>query len=211
MRKIGIIPAAGVGSRWGGYPKFLLPCGEREWLLDRAIKTMPAEKVVIVYGDATGAEIVRHIDRCNLNERVSLRSNERMDLDFWGSILAGLEEYADYYYFAMPDTYPDISVFGEFPMDGISLGLHQTNMSERFGMLRNGAIVNKQMGKPGLAWGVLGWSREVRDLWLAAHLETYTDAINLAMQELPWHGFKMEYYFDMANFESYVDFLKVMR
>jgi len=211
IKKLGIVPAAGLGSRWGYYPKFLLPCGERVWLLDRTINAMPAEQVIVVYSDATAGEIVRHIDRCGLNDRVLLRPNERMDLDFWGSILAGLEDYADYYYFAMPDTYPDVSVFAEFPMDGISLGLHQTDLPERFGMLREGVIINKQMGEPGLAWGVLGWSREVRDLWLTAHLETYTDAINLALQEFVWYGFKMGYYYDMANFDSYVQFLKVSR
>ena len=208
MRKLGIIPAAGVGKRWGYYPKFLLPCGEKEWLLDRTINAMPCEKVVIVYGDETGAELVRHINRCSLNDNVLLKPNEHMEFDFYGSMLAGLEEEADYYYFGMPDTYWPVDIFKKMPIDGISLGLHKTDRSERFGMLRKGMIINKQMGKPGLAWGVLGWDKEVRDLWLATHLETYTDAINLAMQECTWHPVPMEYYYDMASFKDYAEFIK---
>lgn len=210
MHKIGIVPAAGVGARWGYYPKFLLPCGEREWLLDRTIRAMPCERVNVIYGDATGVEIANHIDRTGLNDKVLLRPNERMDLDFFGSMLAGMEDEADYYYFGMPDTYWPVETFQEMRNPGISLGVHYTDRPERFGMIRGGQIVNKQAGAPGQAWGLLGWDRDVRDLWVSAHLETYTEAINLAMQEFRVTTIPMAYYYDMATFADYAAFIRKM-
>ena len=49
MKKLAIVPAGGLGSRWGGYPKFLLPCGDREWMLDHVIRSFPpdVEKVAL--------------------------------------------------------------------------------------------------------------------------------------------------------------------
>jgi len=207
MKKLGVVPAAGLGSRWGGYPKFLLPCGDKEWLLDRTIRMFPAENSVVIYGDVTMVEVVSHLERCNLLSKVMLTKNKRMHLDFWGSILAALEFEADYYYFAMPDTYPDPAVFAEMEGGGICLGMHYTTTPERYGVMRNGVIVNKDAGEPGWAWGVLGWSREVRDLWMQAHLETYTQAINLAIQEVGHKTLPMVYYYDMASFEDYAKFI----
>jgi len=208
VMKIGIVPAAGVGSRWGGFPKFLLPVGDREWLLDRTINAMPVDKVIVVYGEETDSAIVHHIDRCGLNDKVILRPNEHMELDFYGSILAGIEDYADYYYFGMPDTYWPLNVFPKMGGRGITLGVHYTEKSDRFGMIRDGVVVNKQLGAPGMAWGLLGWNKEVRDLWLSTHLENYTDAINLAMQECNTQIIPMDYYYDMARFEDYANFIK---
>jgi CTP:molybdopterin cytidylyltransferase MocA len=51
MTITGIIPAAGTGSRWGGYYKELLPTGHNEHLIDRAVLTCRvggAERVVII-------------------------------------------------------------------------------------------------------------------------------------------------------------------
>lgn len=208
---IGVIPAAGLGSRWGGYPKFLLPCGNGQWLLDRTLKMFPVHQSVVVYGDVTLNYIVDHLDRCGKMDDVILCRNTRMDLDFWGSILAALEIEADYYYFAMPDTYPDPGPFYEMiGTKGISLGTHWTLMPERFGVIRNGRAVNKSAGEPGWAWGTLGWTKEVRDLWLYSALENYTQAINLAIQEYGLNCFPMAYYYDMATWEDYARFVKVM-
>ena len=206
--KIGIVPAAGLATRWGYYPKFLLPCGDREWLLDRTIKAMPADKIIVVYGDDTGPEIAHHLGRQGLTDNIVLRPNDRMDLDFFGSILAGIEDYADYYYFGMPDTYWPLDVFPKMGERGITLGVHYTENSQRYGMIRDGIVINKQLGEPGMAWGLLGWNTEVRDLWLHSRLENYTDAINLAMQECKTQIVPMDYYYDMASFSDYVDFLK---
>lgn len=208
--KLGIIPAAGAGKRWGYYPKFLLPCGERQWLLDRSINAMPCEKVVVVYGEDTEDEIRNHVKRCGLQDRVILKPNLHMELDFYGSMLAGLEESADYYYFAMPDTFWPVETFEQMFPPGITLGVHYTETPERYGVIRDGIVINKQLGQPGMAWGLLGWSREVRNLWISSVLETYTDAINLAMQECHTEIVAMEYYYDMASFFDYARFIKAI-
>jgi len=211
MCKLGIIPAAGVGKRWGYYPKFLLPSADKEWLLDRTIRAMPADQIVVTYGEDTGFELFRHIERCGLGDWVIFKENKEMQLGLYGSVLAGIEEEADYYYFGMPDTYWSVDVFDTMPADGISLGLHSTDLSQRFGMLRDGKIIDKQPGEPGLAWGVLGWSREVRDLWLSSNLESFTSAINVAMREFSWHPIHMDYYYDMASWFDYVHFIQELK
>lgn len=204
---IGIIPAAGFGKRWGNYPKFLLPCGEREWLLDRTINAMPCE-CVIVYSKETINEIYGHIKRCGLKDKVIMTEQKEAVGDIFGAIRAGLQIEADYYYFAMPDTYYPPGVFDKMRDPGITLGLHYTDTPERFGVLRNGFVIDKKAGLPGLAWGLLGWDRDVRRLWLDSKLEKGVDAINLAMQVYGFGTIKMEYYYDMTNFEQYKQFLK---
>lgn len=207
MNAIGIVPAAGVGKRWGHYPKFLLPCGDREWLLDRTVRAMPCARVVVVYSEATRAELAAHVTRTGLQEKVILKPNECMDLEMYGSMLTGIQEEADYYYFGMPDTYWPFSIFETMGKPGMTLGLHHTEMPERFGMLRGRRVIDKQPGPPGQAWGVLGWDRDVRDLWLHARIETYTQAINLAIQECGLQTVAMDYYYDMASFGDYAAFV----
>ena len=205
---LGIIPAAGVGARWGNYPKFLLPCGDREWMLDRAIRCMPTDKVAVIYGDETERELYNHVNRCGLMNAVLFARNKNMDLDFWGSMLAGMQYEAEYYYFTMPDTYIPKETFLRFDRQrDFVMGVHYADNPTRYGMIRGKRVVNKEDGEPGLAWGTLGWSKKVRDLWLEADLKTYTDAINLAMEKFEHLFVSMEYYYDMATWNDYVRFV----
>jgi len=208
MKKIGVIPAAGYGKRWGYYPKFLLPCGDKNWLLNHSIELFPCDEIVITVSDQTRHDICSHITRSSITKNFSILDNTHMELDFWGSMLAALEVEADYYYFTMPDTYCPKGIFEQMPETGFSLGVFQTDKSERFGMLRDGVVINKQMGEPGLAWGMLGWDKKVRDLWRVSALETYTDAINLALQEFSSTQIEMEYYYDMATWIDYIKFIE---
>jgi hypothetical protein len=209
MKKIGIVPAAGMGSRWGGYSKFLLPCGDREWLLDRTIRVFPnVDKVVVTYNEFTMESIVEHLVRTKLSDLVSMKENANMEKDFYGSMLVGMAEEADYYYFAMPDTFFPARTFSLMPPYGISLGVHRTETPERYGVIRDGKVVNKEPGEPGLAWGVLGWDKDVRDLWLASDVDTYTDAINLALESCEVKLIPMLYYYDFATWFDYVEFIR---
>jgi len=210
-RHLGIIPIAGFGTRWGIYPKCLLPCGDREWLLDRAIRSFPGtvHRVVVVTSPQTHSTVASHIRSQELADHCVYVENTKMHLDFYGSILTALEFEADYYYFAMPDTFFPSKVFTEFKDTGISLGVHFTENPERYGMIRENRIVNKEKGNPGLAWGVLGWSKEIRDLWLQDDgITNYTQAINAAIAEFDVTVPVMDYYFDMATWMDYVEFIQ---
>lgn len=208
MYKIGVIPAAGYGARWGYYPKFLLPCGSKIWLLDRAMRLFPCNDVAVVVSDQTRNEVYNHLSRCRLLERAIILENKHMKFDFWGSMLAALEIEADYYYFTMPDTYCPRFVFEKMPTEGFSMGVFYTETPERFGVLRGDEVINKTEGAPGLAWGMLGWDKAIRDLWRSAGLTTYTDAINLAIETTGAHTVEMAYYYDMAGWGDYVEFVR---
>jgi hypothetical protein len=210
VNAIGIVPAAGVGKRWGYYPKFLLPCGEREWLLDRTIRAMPCENVIVIVCKETASSVSEHIRGCELSQNV-IFLERKDDWSLLRSVRAAMRVDADFYYFAMPDTYWPSLIFETMGKSGITLGVHYTEMPERFGMLRGDRVVDKKHGSPGHAWGVLGWDRGVRDLWLHARIETHTQAINLAIQECGLRTVTMDYYYDMASWKDYVAFVEKVK
>ena len=151
MRKIGVLPAAGTGSRWGHYPKFLLPCGDREWLLDRAVRAFPCKQTAVICSEETFEPVRAHLARCGLLKNTIMLTQVE-DWDIYGAMHAAmLNCEADYYYFAMPDTYTPLEAFKHFEGE-FTLGVHYTTMPERYGMIRQGRVVNKKEGPPGLAW-----------------------------------------------------------
>ncbi len=209
MKSIGIVPAAGIGSRWGLYPKFLLPIGERKWLINETIRRFPktVDAVVIVYSQATLPFIARHIAQTQVEKNIVL-VEQRKEWDIYGAMHAGMTIEADYYYFAMPDTMLPDGTLEKMSPFGISLACHTTDQSERFGMLRDDRVVNKRPGKPGLAWGALGWDSKVRDLWLDKAMIDYTAAINLALAETQSKIVLMDYYHDFATWDDYAKYIK---
>lgn len=211
MKKVGIIPAAGLGLRWGRFPKFILPCGDREWMLDHTIKAFPEDvsRIYIVHSPETLMEIVHHLWRCDYlagEIPITLIENKNMDLGLWGSFLAGLAFEADYYYFAMPDTYFPHGVFEQMEGTGIRFGAFYTEEPERFGMIRGDKIIDKQEGEFGWAYGIIGWDRKIRDFWLASQFTSHTSALSSAMK-IGYETIQMEFYQDFATWNDYVEFV----
>lgn len=216
MSILGIIPAAGGGERWGGFYKELLPIGEREWLIDRTIKTMKnggADKILVI---STPTKISAHANHLSSKHDDILYTVQRQSKDIWGAWLESLPYAEEYNFMAFPDCYIPINTFNwlayrENKLD-FYLGLFDTNRPHRFGVLYNGKVLNKRMDLPlhttYNAWGTLIWSKKVAEEWLKnKFLQTYTDAINFAIDNFKWGTFNINYYYDMASWKDYVEFL----
>lgn len=203
--RVGIIPAAGAAKRFGGVFKELLPVGESMTLLSRAVDTLemiPVDTTIIV---TNPQKIAAH--------SVALQGRNvefvtQMDKpDIWGAIASTLNIDADWYYFIMPDTMQEQGRFPELPDHQFMLGLFETFDPQNYGVLLNGEIVDKSasLAPPQTAWGTLVWSRECVELWkkYLPEISDYTQAFNMAMEQLGWGTYSLAWYFDCGTFQRY--------
>ena len=201
IRRVGIIPAAGRADRFNGTLKELLPVSKNKVIMDYAIEAMEiggCNPIVCV----TSVRKVAALAEKSPDLLYTIQTGTR---DIWGAILAGLAVEADEYCFAMPDTVVPEDIFKRALACDFMLGTFETDKPERFGMVRDHAIVNKMKGDPGKAWGVLMWTRKVRDYWLNYDydINNYTHAFNMARTWAKWQTFDMEGYTDISSFEDY--------
>jgi len=208
---LGIIPAGGKARRWDGYPKELLPSANGVTLLDRTVAAMNrgnADHVMLI----TNQEKVQmHVYQ--LGDKVSYHI--KSDENLWDSITKSFIYRADWYLFAMPDTYYPKDIFTNPKMRerNFGLGVFDTYTPDRFGVLINGKIRDKEYlsgALPFEAWGTLNWSSAVVNYWIS-HLDeinSFTDALNLAIKKFSYHTCRMDYYFDMADWRKYADFVR---
>jgi len=212
MSVVGVIPAGGSGKRWGGFQKMLLPIAKGEFLIDRTIKAMVnggAEKIVVVPNAENISLLSNHLKRY---ANVALVMDTKMT-GIYSGMEASFPFAGDRNLFAMPDTVFPTDVFGRFLETDFMLGTHTTNMPERFGVIFNGKVVDKQKLGSGEfdAWGVLEWSRTCVEYWQDQQPKDYTHAINLAIGKFGLHTFPMEYYYDLASFEDYHKLIRKAR
>lgn len=206
MTKIGIVLAGGKSERWGGYPKEMLPIGNGMTLLDRTIDAMHSVNVDKIYLVTSEEKIEMHM--MWLKSKVDYLCRESNNL--FEVILDTLNG-ADNYYFAMPDTcYPQDAMINL--LDGhFNIGYFDTNMPERFGVINEHGIADKMSMPHGVypAWGILSWDKEVVDLWKQNinKIKSHTDAFNMAINEFGFTMSHMDYYYDMASFKDYREFL----
>lgn len=202
---LGIIPAAGNGSRWGGFQKMLLPIHD-SWLINKVIETMRfagADKILVVANSQTLPLLSNHLK----NEDVFYAIQQK-NQDIWGAIQESFPIADEVNLFAMPDTVFDADIFTKMEGD-FCLGVHETDTPERFGVLLDGRVVNKKKMKGSYpAWGTLMWSRDVVDFWQAYPIRDYTTAINMAMTTFGYSTAKMKNYYDMASWEDYHDLVQ---
>jgi dTDP-glucose pyrophosphorylase len=214
----GIIPAAGSGSRWGGFYKEFLPVGNGEWLINRNINAMKlggADKIVVISSPEKISAHVSHITPKHDDISYVIQKGEK---DIYSAIESALFLSGDWNLFAMPDTYYPLDIFSRvfkmYPMSikhdyDFILGLFPTTNPERFGILKDGEIINKQELPPSLynAWGTIVWSRRVAEFWKRTTPKSYTFAFNNAMKTFRWNIAVMDYYYDMATWEDYREFI----
>ena len=197
--KLGIIAAAGKAVRFGGALKELLPCDVNGSLLWRHSNVIlrGMDQVIITNQDKIGVHARHIVTRCQ-----PLLQHYQQDI--WGAIRTGIQFPADEYYFVMADTYiPFVPAL----QNDLTLGAFYTDMPERFGMIRDAGIVNKEAGEPGMAWGCFSFSNDVADYWRQEKFKSYTHALNMAMVYFGYDVEEMPYYYDMATFEDYREFL----
>ena len=204
--RLGILPAAGKADRWGGYPKELLPLSNEHTFLSRAVdllRSCGCDHVLVITNPAKIHLHAYHLKNWK-NVFFAIQKGEEM----WGAMATAIDTPADEYCFMMPDTYVSarpfpVSLGGEF-----GLGVFRTEEPERFGVLRDGHIVNKQPSQEsGLAWGVLAWSKLVAAHWRSNAYADYTEAINDAIGTFGYSLWELDYYFDIGSMEHYAEFL----
>jgi hypothetical protein len=201
--RLGIIPAGGKASRFGGVLKELLPCGE-ETLLARATRVMDK-------GAAEHVVLLTSPDRATVHVSATRSLLIASDATLFKSIINAIELQAHWYLFAMPDTYIPIDTFYRKMTSDFMLGVFRTDRPERFGVVNaDGRIEDKPQHLAGtnqLAWGALAWSSKVADFWRrnSTAFETHTQAFNMAIEKFGCQAWRMDYYYDMASWADYVE------
>lgn len=207
--KLGIIPAAGRATRWGGIYKELLPVSNGKCLLDHsldAFRTAGADACLIVTSKDKLMAHAGHL--ANWSVYYTIQTGEQ---DAWSAIAESLPLRARWNMYAMPDTYYPVDIFAKMPMHDFVIGYFETDTPERFGVLTEHGIVDK-MPFPDRqkAWGVLAWSNAVIDLWTRNinAIRTHTQAFNIAIDQYGYELVKLDYYHDMASFVDYERFIR---
>jgi len=197
--RLGIVPAAGKSERFGGTLKELLPY-EGESFLRRTVRILMArcDYVVVI---TNPQKIAAH------SWELAPFGNVYLVVQQGTNLLAAIKSVtlkADYYLFAMPDT-----LFSDFPKEidesKFMIGLFNTTEGHKFGVW-NGMIDDKNPENEGLpkkAWGLLGWPYSAMQILRETYLTEHTEAFNLALELTPHETFQMDYYYDIADFESY--------
>ena len=109
--------------------------------------------------------------------------------------------------FSMPDTYTDLPLFPETLSSPLVLGQFDTKYPERFGMIRDGQIVDKQEGSPGKAWGAFMFNADVAEFWTKNTFLDHTHMLNRAMDEFEWTTWDIGIYVDISSFMDYLNLL----
>jgi hypothetical protein len=199
--KLGIIPAAGKATRFGGYLKELLPLPNGYSFLREAVNRLRpyTSEIVLV---TSQEKIDRHVEELGGDVIYFI---QRYAGDIYGAIRTACDIPADYYFFTMPDTYLDRATFCNYNHCDFALGMFETDKPERFGCLVDGQIINKTPGlqAPLQAWGALAWSSGVVKFWDGTNQIDYTTAINAAMNRFGYSTWKIDNYFDNASIVDY--------
>jgi hypothetical protein len=207
---IGIIPAAGKSTRFGGLFKELLPLPDGRSLLEHAVDRLDFCDRIVVVTNFEKAEY--HQRLLGKNRKVLLQ--QQMGKELWGAIRTAYNSVdGDRYFMTMPDTYIGQHAFSDPPTDSFGLGYFITNEPNRFGILQDGFVTDKYQDAriPATAWGVLTWAKHICDLWNDREVEDYTQAINTAIMNGDWGKWPIGEYWDIANMQRYMELLWHLR
>jgi hypothetical protein len=206
--KIGIIPAGGNAIRFGGIYKELLPLPDGRAMIEHAIERVSfCDRVVIVTNK----------DKCRLHRRYADKNItviEQSLPEMWGAIATAQYAYdADQYYMTMPDTWMELDAFWGVPETDFAYGYFLTHQPGRYGVYIDGKFVDKPTTAtvPAMAWGVLTWSRRIKELWQAENVKDYTQAINTALKNTRNGHWSIGSYFDCADMDRYMELLDYLR
>lgn len=203
---IGIIPAAGQAIRFGGILKECLPVGnpyEGGSFLRRAVISLKSncKDIVVV----TMPEKIReHAQQVGNLYGVSFVLQQQSELL---GALRSPQLNSEYYFMAMPDTlFPQQAWPEDFDKEKFLVGLFDTTQGQRFGVWRDGQIDDKNPANRGeslKAWGLLGWPWKAMNSIRGSQLHNHTDVFNSLLEQVGYSTFDLDYYYDIADFESY--------
>lgn len=209
VERLGVVPAAGRANRFGGVLKELLPVSDGATLIKRTLTAMyngGCDTCLVVTNRDKIVTHASHLEGWNV-----YFAEQKGKRDLWSAIVESFPIHGIENLFAMPDTYLPDDVFVNFLEGDFTLGVFETTMPERFGVLTENGVVNKQPLPEGTyqAWGVLGWSDKVVKFWVdhMKFIETYTHAINMAMDEFGFSIKPMSFYYDLAGWVDYRGFV----
>lgn len=203
---LGIIPAGGKAERFGGVIKELLPVGDHVRLIDRAMMALHkagAKRYLVI---TSKEKYTYHVNALDIWKPYFVIQSYP---EIWGAVRHSLEICGAHNILVMPDTYFPVDAIPQNFTRHLSFGYFITQKPERFGVIEDGKVVDKQAHPPGhyLAWGVLRWSNEVAHFWRRSKYESLPEALTGAMQRYGYDTFKLDYYHDMARFEDYKELL----
>jgi hypothetical protein len=205
---LGVIPAAGRATRFGGIFKELLPIGEDEYLLDHAIRQSAAL-------GADHALVVTRIEKRPWHESHVYRHVDGVPVDFieqrhggdlWGAIRTTfpLREKS---ILVMPDTV--FACDGPLPDCDLAFGVFVTDTPERFSIVEHDRIITKQPAEgKHLAWGCVWWSERVIDHWEQSAFTHYDRAFESAMQRFGYTLVPITQYCDLGTWASYQSYVR---
>lgn len=200
--RLGIIPAAGKAERWNGMLKELMPTNNSTFL-DRVIAAMRAGRADAILLITNAQKAVMHIQHlCNEPIYYAVQQGNQ---DAWSAICESIPLRSGMNLYAMPDTYFNTDIFSKMPEKDFNIGYFETQEAYRFGIITEHGIVDKQPFSGTKAWGVLSWSHRVAEYWKQNlnKIKTHTQAFNMALDNFEWSMTKLDYYYDIANFEYY--------
>lgn len=223
--KLGVVPAAGTATRFGGTRKELLPISKNEAVIDRSMTALgrATDAILVVTSQEKLPILAQYLDSRQYGAPV-FYAIQGGGNDIMGAILTALDFPAERYLFAMPDTLIEDDAFAIYPSTDFSMGLFETDTPERFGVLTGRRIFNKQAAahlsspSPWPAWGILSWTQQCAYYWqelvLRYRLDAnivdgindeldYTTAINGAIERFGLSHWQMGTYRDMADIYEY--------
>lgn len=217
MSRLGIIPAAGRGTRWGSYIKELLPTGTNRFLLDDCIDTLKnggCDRFCIITNPEKAGIISQHVGlHCpNIDVFYVIDTNPQ---SMWGSLKLALPFCEKDNLMMMPDTVvPPYAFKGLDTFAHIQFGTFTTTTPERFSVFDGPTIVCKNKAYTGRtmeAWGLVAWTKQVSNFWLDKlnEIEDYDHAFNMALNLFSSHKFHIPWYYDNASWPDYAQMLRL--
>lgn len=219
---IAILPAAGQAVRFSGILKECLPINKNDCALTNSIrfarKLYNPDTILILSNERKIKEHVHAVKSANISTsdvHFVLSENENV----WHAIVEHLR-YSTPAALVLPDTVTDTD--STIDQSDINIGYFYTQEPHRFSTLFSGFIDNKlrhciytkpkggNNAQPCSAWGTIQWSLHITNYFLSNSFDHYDTAFNaaLSIEDTSVNLFKLDYYYDLGDFDSYKRYLK---
>ena len=235
--EVGVLPAAGVSSRWNGTFKELLPIGENRWVIDSAIDALKKSLVSEIIIVSSPTKIQAHVEHFrkgkykNLNIRFVIQYKPDGLLD---AIKLAVNTARDSrIYFAMPDTVISETAFGGVSyIYNLNIGYFDTYTPSRFGIINNiserddnllttpayktatWTIVDKPQLPDSVdkfkAWGVASWDAHFTHSLFTKNYKDLAEAFNdfNSSDGTTCGLYHLGFYTDFASWKDYSKWVK---